>query len=1440
MIRRLALLLVAVLLAGAGASVWTLAGAQEDESAERSTFVSFVEDRISTPDRRIRLGRIEGALSSDVRISSITISDTDGVWLTINDAHLVWSRLALLRGRLDIDLLEAGSIEMTRQPGSAGGAPAPASREPFALPELPVEVRIARLAVPAVALAAPVLGEPATLSVDGSVNLAAGSLDTRLAIQRTDDRPGSLTLSAQYANEDRNLALDLVLEEPANGVLANALGIPDRPALRFEVAGTGPIDSFGARIALDAAGQRLVAGDVTVSAGDDGTRVLTDLSGTLAPLFPPEYAAWVSGTSQLVLDLSRAADGTVDLSRADVTSGVASLTISGRLAPDLFPTDLTVRGTLADPSGSPVPLPGAAGTASVASTRFDLSFGGADERWSGRFDLVDLTTATLTAGSATIEAGGSARDLRDPAKRSVTADLKGVVSGVAARDPALGSALGDRFDVALRADWSAGRPVAVEIAEVKNANAAVHFAGAVSGLTLDGRTWLNAADLAPFADLAGQPLSGALTFESRGTIALSTGAFDLVFDATGADLGIGNPTVDPLLAGESRLGGGVRRSPEGLAFEELHVATPAIEARIDGRYDFSAADLLVTAALADVAALTDRASGGIALEGTVRGSGLSPALDVAITADRLDLDGHAFTDGRIGFTGTLDSQTSGIDGDLTLAGILDRVAVDGRTRIATLADGTRRLEGLSVRSGPNSLSGDLAVAATGLIDGRIALNAPDVAAVAPLFLADAAGAVSADITLESRESRQAGTVIATAKGLRVGTAAIAEGTVDLTLGDLFGVPSADGRIRAAGVTAGGTTIRSLAVDAAHAAAVTRATLDADLAAGDIAAVVALRQAGGGFDVDVETLSLAGGRGLSASLARPVTVAVRNGSVAIPSASLKVGSGTVTVAGTAGDRLDLSIDVASLPLAVADAVRPDLGVSGTLSGTVRLTGAASDPVADIRAKASAVSLAALRDVGVPVLDVEATGKLAGGVLALDASGRGGGMTVDAGGRVPVGGAGALDLAVRGRVPLALGDRFLRERGGRLTGTAALDLRIGGSLSAPRVSGTIATDDGGVTDPETTTRLSGVSARIVLDGDVARIERLAGTLGRDGRIAGSGTIGIAPGSDFPADLSITLERARLTDGKIVAATVDGALTVTGPLLAGPRLAGEIRIARAEVTVPESLPGSVAFLDVGHRLPPPNVARTLERVRAATQVVDTSSGRGGELVLDVTVSAPSKVFVRGRGIDAELGGEVRVTGPVSDVRPIGALQMIRGRVSIIGQRITFDRGTLALVGDLDPVLDFTASTRANGITVTAQISGVASDPKIALTSVPELPQDEVLAQLLFGRSVSDLSPLQLASLAVAVAELAGAGGGPGLLDTLRKSTGLDDLEVVTDEKGNAAVQAGRYVSENVYLGVRAGANGETNVSVNLDLADGLKARAEVGPESGSTIGVFYETEY
>jgi translocation and assembly module TamB len=145
------LFIAALLLAPAAVPVALVA--QDMSNEEQKDFLTnFVQDRLSTPERQIRLSNIEGALGSDVSIREITISDAEGVWLRVNNASLNWNQGALFGGRLEVNSLRADSIEYIRNAIPVEGAvdlPPPEAGS-LEIPEFPVAIQIGELAVPSV------------------------------------------------------------------------------------------------------------------------------------------------------------------------------------------------------------------------------------------------------------------------------------------------------------------------------------------------------------------------------------------------------------------------------------------------------------------------------------------------------------------------------------------------------------------------------------------------------------------------------------------------------------------------------------------------------------------------------------------------------------------------------------------------------------------------------------------------------------------------------------------------------------------------------------------------------------------------------------------------------------------------------------------------------------------------------------------------------------------------------------------------------------------------------------------------------------------------------------------------------------------------------------------------------------------------------------------
>jgi translocation and assembly module TamB len=288
----------------------------------------------------------------------------------------------------------------------------------------------------------------------------------------------------------------------------------------------------------------------------------------------------------------------------------------------------------------------------------------------------------------------------------------------------------------------------------------------------------------------------------------------------------------------------------------------------------------------------------------------------------------------------------------------------------------------------------------------------------------------------------------------------------------------------------------------------------------------------------------------------------------------------------------------------------------------------------------------------------------------------------------------------------------------------------------------------------------------------------------------------------------------------------------------ISGTINLAKTVITVPEKLPGSLAALDVKHKNAPSAVRAQDKALHPAT----ASGGSGGSgLNLDVTVNAPSQIFIQGRGLDAEFGGSLRLTGPAASPQAVGTFTLQRGRLSILGKRLTFTEGTVGFSGSLVPYLNLTATSTTSSATVTIVVSGEATNPKFTFSSVPALPEDEVLAQLIFGRSMSNLSPLQIAQLAEAAGQLAGVGGSTSLLQNLRSAIGVDDLDVITDDEGGTAVSAGKYLNDRTYVTIQKGDKpGSGRAAIDFNVGRGVKLRGEASDAGEAKGGVFYEREY
>ncbi len=571
------------------------------------------------------------------------------------------------------------------------------------------------------------------------------------------------------------------------------------------------------------------------------------------------------------------------------------------------------------------------------------------------------------------------------------------------------------------------------------------------------------------------------------------------------------------------------------------------------------------------------------------------------------------------------------------------------------------------------------------------------------------------------------------------------------------------------------------------------------------------------------------RGLNANLQGPAAVETRSG-LAIRHLALGLNGGAIRLDGTLTPRINARLAVADLPASIAGLFAPAIAATGTLSATANVTGTAADPAGDFTLHAAGIKLHSGPAAALAPADLSATATLRNQTANLAARLTvGPEVTLNAAGLVPLTQTGRLALHLTGNTDLRLTDPILAAQGTTVRGTLTPDITVTGTPAAPLAAGTITLAGGSVENLASGLNLTHIAAILSGRGRDITLQKFAATAG-GGTISGQGSVDLdQPG--LPIDLSLSAANATPVSSDIVTETVNAALTLKGALRGALALGGSIDILGANINIPKSLPPSVADLPILNRgetpppppAPPPNIG------------------------LNLLIHAKDRIFVRGDGLFAELGGRLRITGTAAAPDPEGGFTLIRGDFSLAGRNLQFTQGTVGFNGDgFMPTLDLEATATNSSVTSTLIVGGTAAAPTITLTSTPPLPSDEILANLLFGTGTQNLTAFQAASLAAALAQLSGVGGGANPLDSIRSALGLDELALGGSGSGPPSIQAGRYVAPGVYVGAAQATNGQgTQATVQINLYKGLKLTTATGTSTSSagassSVGLTYQFNY
>jgi translocation and assembly module TamB len=1359
--------------------------------------ISIVNQLASTQDAKIEISGLDGVLGGSPSVAQVTVADANGIWLTVNEVEMDLSRLALLTGRIDASRLAVKEINVARKPTSS--ATKDQNSGATGLP--PIHARVENVFIRAIALAEPVLGEQAKLQLTGSLLLRDNPVDLSGAVDivRIDGRSGEFSSDWKVSPDSNELQLNLSVQEPADGLLARAIDIYGLPAVDIRVSGEGPLDDWRSTLAVSLDGQKTVDGSVSLSLTDEKQTINGTLEGVLAPLVPTAATPFFAGKTHIELSAERDGKNTFRIHKFSARSALVGLNATGHILPDTDEVDLKADLTFGSPDSEIAFNLAENTTLKVGYTRISTSIKGSLEK-------ADWMLA------------GSVKSFTDGRRSFADAQLSGQSSSI---------------------DFFAGAgplEIGLQLASVSSGQSDLD---ALIGGTVK-------------ANISAEIGSGVLTIEKSqvtaqqleaevtGQVDLASSVFELQLAATVDKQQTG--LWDGLFGQQAaRLSGRVARGDDGvLVVSNGAIESGNLQATVNGSVSPDVLQIDSDVSLASLGSLNEGLSGALNATVALTGTTDVPQFDVrAKGADITILDKplealSLVASGHVG--------SSGPSADMELTGRYEEQPISVSASIKTGSDGKPTVETLDIVVPGARARGNLQANSAGILVGAFDLDVSSLAELGPLLLQKGlSGSLTGTVEFSDEGSAQTVQSTLTSQTLDLGAVQLSGTKISAQLTDLQNDLTIDATVTSSAVTASGTSISKVSAVVSGTTQALQFSVDGTLKNAPLSVAGEVSSQHGTTSIEISR-----GRGSFASipveLTSPATITLVEQATHVEAVTLKVGQGRVTVQGVATDQLSFDVEVQGLPLSLLEAVAPGgLGQSGTVNASAKISGTASDPAVTYQLTAQNISVAATREAQIPSISIVSSGTFASNILKTTAKASGGGMDLAAGGTVNVGGVPAFDLTITGSAPFEFAAIPLSNAGILLEGGVQVSLAIGGTSKSPQIKGRLSTQNAVFIEENSALTVRDIVGEIDFEGTRANISRLQGRMGSKGTLSVSGSVDLDPANGLPADLKLTVNDGTYSNGEIITTQFDADMSVSGALLRAGAIGGTVTLRRTDINIPERLPSSIPMVDVKH-------LHASRAVIEQSQEIAPSTGdgggaeNGGVIQLDLKVSAPARIFLRGRGMDAEFGGSLQVYGTTTAPRAKGSFKMVRGRLDILTRRFDFDRGSIIFAGPMDPTLDFQTTTTVSGTSYSIVVGGTASVPDISFSSSPTVPQDEILANLFFGKSLSKLSPLQIAQLANAVSQLSGVSSGEGLLGRLRSLGGLADVDLVPDaDGGGTALGVGSYLNDRTYINVEKGLSGNAGkVTIDLDITDNLKARGEAGTDGETKAGIFYEKDY
>lgn len=1386
----------------------------------------FIIDRIEEQNPKsglkITIGRIDGSIYGRATLRDLQLGDPQGTFFTADEARLDWQPVRfVLQNTLDIDDLWIGKADLLRMPSLI-----PDDEKKPILPEF--NIRLGHVKVERLVLNESIAGKFYAVDLEGKADVRGGRADVNLNTNALDTKDRARI--ALIAIPEQNIFdLDADVSAPANGIVAGMTGI-NKP-LGLAIKGNGTWENWKGALAAKSGNAELASLILGAKDGSYSAQGMVRPETLVAP-----------GV------LQRLTRGGV---RVDATSDYKDGQLDGRIALKSAALNAT-----------------ATGIANLNDRRF-----------------VGLTVDGRVLQPKALMNSMQARDLR------ITAKLDGPFRAprydyrLTSPRMQFGRNVLNRVDVRGVGNWSAGTVQSIPVrATVANIAGNGELADALTrNVRIAGTLQLRGTNLTSnLMQVRTNRIDGRMAVLAN----LGNGTYNVGFDGRlpGYEIpGLGrvdvvsNVKVRPQGSGVNVEGNATAQVTrlDNAFFKTLAGGNPRILTDIvltpDGRTAFN--NLRITAPdLTAVAHGYRRPDGTFSFTGTGRHDQYGPvkiALDGDITRPKVDLllarpmDSAGLANVAVkllptaaGYRYTASGQSRlgpfTSNGAILLprsgSSVIDIAALDvsGTTARGQLRPVTGGLSGqLAIAGG--GLDGTLDLGVTGgTQEVRMDLAANNASFPGPPPLSIGQGTVRGTARLLASGPVITGQIDATSvEGFGYRARTLKADVRDLRgIGDLSKL-TMDATIDATGVEGGGMRFATVKSDIRIVNGVGGAT---GQFAGTGPRGISFNGHAQLSQNSIRFLGEGTLGGQPVTFRYPVVLEREAGGWRLAATEILYGGGSIRAAGLfGGASTEVDAAITNMPLGLLDAYNPRLLLGGTANGVIQYRGLAGQaPTGQIELRVSGLTRTGLALASKPV-DVAVNGLLdvtsasMRGVIVSD------GKTI---GRVQArtaplsGNSGLVDRLMQ--APLFAQARYngAADTLWRLTGVEAVDLSgpvaiaadVTGRLADPIIDGVVKANQARLENAVTGTVVSNIAAVGRFDGSRLEMRQFTGETKDGGKVAGNGVFELSADRGFAMDININADKALLLDRDDISATVTGPLHMQsdaqGGIIEGNLVLDEASFVLGQASAVEALP----VINVREINKPGSEGGFDE---AQTSLTPTEPWR-----FDITAKAKNSLKVTGLGLKSFWSADLLIGGTVTEPRILGSAELDRGDYQFAGRLFELEKGNITFTGSIpaDPVLDIAAVSDMSGLDATISIAGTGQKPEISFSSVPALPEDELLSRILFGESITNISVTEAAQLGVA---LAGLRGGDGLdpINALRDAIGLDRLRILSPDEltgRKTAIAAGKYITRKLYAEVITDGQGYSATQVEFAITRWLSILGSVSTIGRHSINVKAEKDY